>query len=163
MKKHKKISALVLLTALFLISGTSVFGQMKTFTWDSYKTKFKVPDNFVVDESTGEKWLGHNSDITLSIYPRKDENLSDREMRSAVRTWAVDNGVTNLGDAVDLDSEKLNGYNGVLYEGEKDGFPVATMLIIDPDYPSITIYIWVSYREGSSDTVLDLLMSFTPN
>ncbi len=163
MKRKLKLPLLTLLTAILFVSATSVFGQTKTYTWDSYKTKFKVPDDFVLDESTGEKWLGHNGDITLSIYPRKGENLTSRQMRNAVHTWAEDNGVKNIGDAVDLDEKKLNGYTGVLYEGDKDGFPIGTMLIVDPDYPDITIYIWVSYREGQSDKVLDILMSFTPN
>jgi hypothetical protein len=163
MKKHVKLSVLLVFVAMFFLSGTHVFGQMKTFTWDAYKTKFKVPDDFVVDESTGEKWIGHNRSINLSIYPRKDETLSHREMTKAVYDWAVDNGVKNIGDLVELDEEKLNGYWGVLYEGDKDGFSVGTMLIVDPDYPSISIYIWVSYRESSTDQVLEMLKSFTPN
>ena len=163
MKKHIKLPVLLLLSVLFFTCATNVFGQMKTFTWEAYKTKFKVPTDFTIDESTGDKWLGHNADITLSIYPRKGENLTNRELRNAVRTWAVDNGVTNIGEPVELDDTKLNGYTGVLYEGDKDGFAVGTMIIVDPDYPDITIYIWVSYREGQSDTVIDMLMSFTPN
>jgi hypothetical protein len=163
MKKHLRLSVLLVFVAMFFLSGTHVFGQMKTFTWDAYKTKFKVPDDFTVDESTGEKWIGHNSNINLSIYPRKDETLNHREMDKAVHQWAVDNGVKNIGDMVELDEEKLNGYWGVLYEGDKDGFSVGTMLIVDPDYPSISIYIWVSYREAYTDQVLEMLKSFTPN
>ena len=163
MKKQVKLSVLLVFVAMFFLSGTHVFGQMKTFTWDTYKTKFKVPSDFEVDESTGEKWIGHNRNINLSIYPRKDETLSHREMTKAVYDWAVDNGVKNIGDVVELDEEKLNGYWGVLYEGDKDGFNIGTMLIVDPDYPSISIYIWVSYRESQTDTVLEMLKSFTPN
>jgi hypothetical protein len=163
MKKHLRLSVLLVFVAMFFLSGTHVFGQMKTFTWDTYKTKFKVPDDFEVDESTSEKWIGHNPNINLSIYPRKDENLTKREMTKGVYNWAVDNGVKNIGDVVELDEEKLNGYWGVLYEGEKEGFSIGTMLIVDPDYPNITIYIWVSYREAYTDQVLEMLKSFTPN
>ncbi len=163
MKKQFKLSVLLVFVTMFFLSGTHVFGQMKTFTWDTYKTKFKVPSDFEVDESTGEKWIGHNRNINLSIYPRKDETLSHREMTKAVYDWAVDNGVKNIGDVVELDEEKLNGYWGVLYEGDKDGFSIGTMLIVDPDYPNISIYIWVSYREAYTDTVLEMLKSFTPN
>ena len=49
------------------------------------------------------------------------------------------------------------------YEGDKDDFSVGTMLIVDPDYPDISIYIWVSYSADQTDTVLDMLKSFTPN
>jgi hypothetical protein len=50
-----------------------------------------------------------------------------------------------------------------MYEGTIDNFPVALMLIIDPDYPSLSMYVWVSYKAGLEDTVIDMLMSFTPN
>jgi hypothetical protein len=163
MKKQLKLTVLLVFVAMFFLSGTHVFGQMKTFTWDTYKTKFKVPDDFEVDESTSEKWIGHNDGINLSIYPRKDEKLSHREMDKAVHQWAVDNGVKNIGDVVELDEEKLNGYWGVLYEGDKDGLSVGTMLIVDPDYPDISIYIWVNYKERETDRVLEMLKSFTPN
>lgn len=163
MKKHLTLTFLLVFIGLFLFSGTHGFAQMKTYTWDTYKTKFKVPSDFELDESTGTKWIGHNRNINLSIYPRKDEKLSQREMKNAVYDWAVDNGVKNIGDAIELDEEKLNGYWGVLYEGEKDGFSIGTMLIVDPDYPDISIYIWVSYREAYTDDVLDMLKSFTPN
>lgn len=162
MNKNAKFVMALLLTVLFAFSASGVFAQMKIYTWEPYKTKFKVPDNFRVTESSGTKWSGTNSDITLSIYPRKDEKLSASGMKSALYQWAVDNGVKNIGDATDLDSEKLNGYWGYLYEGNIDGFPVGTMLIVDPDYPDISLYIWVSYRSGLEDTVIEVLMSFTP-
>lgn len=163
MKKQFRTIILLVITTLFMLPATVAFGQMKTFTWDTYKTKFKVPSDFIVDESTGTKWVGHNRNINLSIYPRKDENLTTREMKTAIYDWAVDNGVKNIGELTELDEEKLNGYWGVLYEGTKDGFNVGTMLIVDPDYPNISIYIWVSYREGYEDDVIEMLMSFTPN
>jgi hypothetical protein len=161
MKQMKRL--LISLTVLILFVPFMSIGQTKTYTWDSYKTKFKVPSDFVVDESTGSKWVGHNDHINLSIYPRKDENLTHREMSKAVYDWAVDNGVRGIGDEVELDTEKLNGYWGYLYEGKKNGFEVATMLIVDPDYPEISLYIWVSYDEEYSDEVIDMLKSFTPN
>jgi hypothetical protein len=136
---------------------------MKSFTWDSYKTKFSVPQNFSVSKSTSEYWEGTNSDITMSIYPRKGENLTRSEMKNSVYKWALDNGVKNIGDATELNSDKLNGYWGVMYEGTIDDFAVSTMLVVDPDYPDISLYIWVSYRAAYEDTVLKMLMSFTPN
>jgi hypothetical protein len=165
MKKQVKLTVLLVFVAMFFLSGTHAFGQMKTFTWDTYKTKFKVPDDFVVAESTAEKWIGNNSNssINLSIYPRKDENLSHREMDKAIHQWAVDNGVKNIGEMIELDETKINGYWGVLYEGDKDGNNVGTMLIVDPDYPNISFYIWVSYSDSNTDTVLEMLKSFTPN
>jgi len=36
------------------------------------------------------------------------------------------------------------------------------MLIVDPDYTEISLYIWVAYDAEQVDTVLEMLMSFTP-
>jgi hypothetical protein len=154
----------MLLVAILLFSTAAVMAQdMKVFTWTDYKTKFSVPQNFRVTKSSGEYWSGTNDDITMSIYPRKDENLAQRAMKNSVYQWAVDNGVKNIGDVTELASDKLNGYWGDMYEGTIDGFPVGLMLIVDPDYPNISLYIWVSYRTGFEDTVIKMLMSFTPN
>ena len=151
------------MTSILLLTATALMAQTQTYTWEPYKTKFTVPSNFTIKESTGDKWSGTNGDITLTIFPRKDENLSWEGMQKACYNWAVDAGVKNIGTLTELDEEKLNGYWGVMYEGDKDGFPVATMLIVDPDYTEISLYIWVSYREGKEDAVIDILMSFTPN
>jgi hypothetical protein len=161
--KRQGLLKLLLVMVVMLSTTTLMAQRMKDFTWDSYKTKFSVPNDFRITTSTGEKWSGTNDDITMSIYPRKDQTLSHREMQTSLRQWAVDNDVKNIGDVVELNEEKLNGYWGYLYEGDVDGFPVGTMLIVDPDYPGISIYIWVSYREGLSDTVIKMLMSFTPS
>lgn len=153
----------IALFAFLLLSAQFLAAQMKTYTWDPYKTKFSVPSDFRVNKSTGDYWSGTNDDITLSIYPRKGENLSYSKMKTSLYQWAVDCNLEDIGAVTELDSDKLNGYWGVMHEGYSKGFPVAVMLIVDPDYPDISLYIWVSYREGLEDDVIDLLMSFTPN
>jgi hypothetical protein len=162
MKKQKIFSA-ILIAFLMFSAGALLAQDMKSFTWDTYKTKFSVPSDFRVTESSGTYWSGTNDLITLSIYPKKDENLTQLQMDDAVYNWAVSNGVKDIGTATDLDAAKLNGYWGVMYEGVINGFPVATMLIVDPDYPEISLYIWVAYTSGYEDTVTSMLMSFTPN
>jgi hypothetical protein len=161
--KRINIFRMLLLAILLFSAGALMAQDMKSFTWDSYKTKFSVPDDFRVTKSTGEYWSGTNDDITMSIYPRKDENLSQRAMKNSLYQWAVDNNVKNIGELTELDSEKLNGYWGDLYEGTIDDFPVGVMLIVDPDYPNVSLYVWVSYRDGFENTVIKMLMSFTPN
>lgn len=152
----------IIVLVLTLVSNIG-FAQMQTYTWDSYKTKFDIPTDFKVTTSTGELWTGTNDKITVSLYPRKDENLTTTQMQKAIYDWAVSNDVKNIGELTILDEEKLNGYWGYLYEGTIDGNPVATMLISDPDFPEITIYIWISYLEGQDDTVIEILKSFTPS
>lgn len=150
--------------AIVLFGFGSAFAQdWRTFTWEPYKTKFKVPGDFTVTTSSGDEWSGTNRKITMDIYPRKSENLSRNEMKNNLYSWAADNGVTDIGEVVVLDEAKLNGYWGYLYEGYKGEFPVGVMLIVDPDYPDISLYIWVSYKAEYQDTVIEMLMSFTPN
>ena len=136
---------------------------MTAITWVAYKTKFKVPSDFIVTKSTDNYWEGNNADISMSIYPKKGENLSQDKMNSAILAWATDNGVTKIGEVKTLDSKKINGYNGVFCEGEMDDFIIETLLIVDPDFPENSLYIWVSYKEVQSDTVVKMLNSFTPN
>ncbi|HNW90595.1 MAG TPA: hypothetical protein PKN48_13095 [Bacteroidales bacterium] len=162
MKKNTKIPLKILLTIFCLITVSGVFAQLKPYSWDSFKIKFKVPENFVVDEATANTWIGHNSKITLSIYPRKGENLSGESLKTALNNWTVANGVTNLDEGTEIDPEKLNRYNGYLYEGVSNTFLVETMLIVDPDYPGISFYIFIHYKAGSEDDVLNILTSFTP-
>lgn len=154
----------ICVVAILMLTGGALMAQStRTFTWEPYKTKFTVPGDFRVTSSSGETWSGTNDAITMSIFPRKGENLSYAGMQKAVYGWAVDAGVKEIGTLTELAEDKLNGYWGVMYEGVYEGFPVATMLIVDPDYPDISLYIWVSYTTGLEDSVINMLMSFTPN
>ncbi len=83
-------------------------------------------------------------------------------MGETLKTWSTDNGVLIESDVIELDEEKMNGYQGVLIEGTKDDYAIGTMLIVDPDYVDISLYIWVSYDPDYVDTVIEMLMSFTP-
>ncbi|HPB24167.1 MAG TPA: hypothetical protein PLB59_00695 [Bacteroidales bacterium] len=162
MKHNIKYSLVLFFVLILLGTSSEVSAQWKTYDWDFYKTKFQVPSDFEVSESSETRWSGKNNNITLSIYPRKNENLSLEGMQDALYKWAVSNGVTEIGEVTVLDEQKLNGYWGYMYEGMIDGYPVGTMLIVDPDYPEISLYIWASYREGFEDTIIDILMSFIP-
>lgn len=159
----KYIATLLSFCAVFFLSQASFAQDWREFTWDSYKTAFKIPGDFEVTTSSGEKFSATNSAILMSIYPRKDENLSWDEMDEMLRTWTIDNEVENMGETFELDEEKLNGYWGMMIEGTKSDYNVATMLIVDPDYPEISLYIWVAYDEGQEDVVIEMLMSFTPS
>jgi len=162
MKKFTFYSVSVLFLFAFAFISTDLFAQMKPYSWDSYKIKFKVPENFKVDQATANTWIGHNSNITLSIYPRKGENLSGDDLKLALNNWTVSNGVKNMDDGTEIDPEKLNRYSGYLFEGTVDDYSVETMILKDPDYPLITFYIFIHYKTGSEADVLNILTSFTP-
>ena len=162
MKKITISSVRFFLVVLLIASVSGVFAQMKPYSWASYKFKFKVPENFKVDEATATKWIGHNSNITLSIYPRKSEQLSPEAMKTSLYNWTVENGVKNMDEGTEIDPEKLNRYSGFLYEGVVDDYSAETIIISDPDYPGIYFYIFIHYKPGSEEDVLKIVTSFTP-
>lgn len=158
------MNATRLLKAIFIccfLSSTILNAQDITYNWDSYKTKFKIPTDFVVSQSDGYNFIAGNSDINLSIFPKKDENLSYRQMKSYLLDWANRNVVVNLTETTSLNN--LNGYWGVFVEGTKDNFPVTLLLLVDPDFPEYSLYVWISYRAEKVDRALDILYSFEPN
>jgi hypothetical protein len=158
----RPIATFVTLLLLIGFSATIQAQDWKSYTWDDYSTSFQIPADFVVSDSSATKFTAANSHILMSIYPRTDEYLTWDEMGETLKTWSTDNGVLIESDVIELDEEKMNGYQGVLIEGTKDDYAIGTMLIVDPDYVDISLYIWVSYDPDYVDTVIEMLMSFTP-
>lgn len=155
-----KSISLLFFAAVFTVSAA--FSQrMTTYTWESYKMKFDIPTTFEVTDNTSEKFMASNGDINLTIYPRKGENLQADGMIDALTVWSTENAIENL-TQMEVITSQLNGYWGVFQEGTKNGWPVFLMLIVDPDYPDISFYVWLSYATGTEDTALKVLKSFTP-
>lgn len=152
---------------LFLLASLVVIGMalnaqtMVTYTWSTYKMKFDIPTSFTEKVNNSEKFEASNPDINLTIYPRKGENLDADGMINALSGWVSDSQIENL-TQMDVVTDQLNGYWGVYQEGTKNGWPVFLMLMVDPDYPDISFYVWVSYREGTEDTAVKILLSFKP-
>jgi len=155
----------IFVLSLGLATFSSTFAQeWQSYTWEKYSTKFKIPTDFEVTESTGDKFEASNNVINLTIYPFKYEYKTYEAMETGLTDWAEKSKVSynKNEELIQLDETKMNGYWGMLLEGTKDDFPVGMLLIADPDYPDITLYIWVSYYEDQVDIVLEMLMSFTP-
>ena len=85
------------------------------------------------------------------------------KMRTDLRKWARDNNITDMTEFVELDTDVMNGYEGVFVEGKNNDLPVILMLMRDPDYNDICFYIWINYKDGKEDTAIKILKSFTPN
>lgn len=144
---------------LFIISN-SIQAQMTDWNWSDYKIKFKVHSSMKVTENNAEKFIAESSDINLTIFPRKGENLDVDQLKSLLRKWARESSVKDLTEPTYLDD--LNGYWGYSIEGNKENSKIFQMLIIDPDYPEINFYIWIAYNEANTDIALDILLSFKP-
>ena len=108
-----------------------------------------------------------NDNITMDIYPRKGENLTYDGMKKAITNWASQSGLryttyNSSGDAQPIHLDDLNGYWGVAIDGKKEGFPTSMLLLVDPDFPEYSFYIWISYADEYYHDVLAILKSFQP-
>ncbi len=151
-----------LLLIAFVILSHFASAQMKGWTWDTYKVKYSAPSNFKISQNTKDVFSAGNTNINLTIYPRTGENLAYDEMDGALRKWARSSKVSFSGEPNLMES--LNGYWGVYLDGTaENGNPTTMLLLIDPDYPEITLYVWLQYQDGYVDTAVEILKSFTPN
>lgn len=162
MKKSMLLSAL-----LVLFIGASASAQSYTnYTWDAYKTKFKIGSDWTVEESTGDSFSAGNYDINLTIYPRTGGHNDYTQLKSGLKSWVSDSKVQISSDGyVELTAEMLNGYHGCMVDGYyNNGTQQCFMMnVVDPDYTDIHLYVWIAYNKKSYDQALEVLKSFTPN
>ena len=155
-------------TVMLFIIGMAVHGQtLQLWTWDTYRIKFKAPDNLVVQKNDATVYEATNKAMALDIYPRKGENLTYDGMKNAIIKWANDLGLSyntenSAGDTQPIYLENINGYWGCAIDGTKSGFPATVMLIVNPDYPELSFYIWISYSKEYYHDAVAILRSFTP-
>jgi hypothetical protein len=162
--KHKHLLGLL----LFFFVGNIVSAQsLVTYTWDTYKMKFKVSSEMTVKENNADKFEATSYNITMDIYPRKGENLTYSGMKNAVINWANQeslkyNTYNTSGNEQPIYIKDLNGYWGCAIDGTKNSSAASMLLIVDPDYPDISFYVWVSYNDGYYQDALQILKSFQP-
>ncbi len=161
--KRKYLFAVLLLLSANMLKAQS----LETWTWDTYKMKFKAPDNMRVDENDANSFQASNDVITLDIYPRKGENLTYDGMKKAIEDWADQESLRYMNENSDGDKQpiyldNLNGYWGCAIDGKKNGFPASMLLLVDPDFPEISFYIWISYSSDYYDDAIAILKSFKP-
>lgn len=143
-----------------LILGSTIKAQMKDWTWSQYKIKFKLPSYMNVTENNSDTFIATAANINVTIYPRSGENLETSKIKSLLRKWARDSSVRDFTEPTYL--EDLNGYWGYYLEGFKENSNIFQMLIVDPDYPDIYFYIWISYNEDIETVASEILLSFKP-
>ncbi|MEO8567570.1 MAG: hypothetical protein ABI419_00495 [Ginsengibacter sp.] len=148
------------------VGSASIAQTMRVWNWNSYNMKFKAPDNMVVIKSDGTVYEASNNKITMDIYPRKDENLTYDGMKAALVKWADDLSlyykVNSSGETQPIYLSNINGYWGCAIDGSKSGFSASVLLLVDPDHPNISFYIWISYAKEYYHDVVNILKSFTP-
>ncbi len=153
---------------LLSVIGLSTHAQtLQTWKWDSYRMKFKAPDNMIVQKSDSTVYEASNKSITMDIYPRKGENFTYDGMKNAIIKWAEKtslsyNPTNSNGKSQPIYLEDINGYWGCAIDGTKSGFSASALLLVDPDHPEISFYIWVSYAREYYHDAVAILKSFTP-
>ena len=159
-----KFLLVILLSVISLAGNTQ---SLKSWTWDTYKIKFKAPDNLVVQKNDATVYEATNKAMALDIYPRKGENLTYDGMKNAIIKWATDldlsySAQNSDGDNQPIYLENINGYWGCAIDGTKSGFPATVMLIVNQASPELSFYIWISYSKEYYHDAVAVLKSFTP-
>lgn len=154
---------LILSFALLTLSLGFLFAQsMKSWTWADYKMKFQAPNDLSIKESSGTVFSAGNDHIYLAIYPKKGENLTYETMKGALQKWARENNVEFSSNNVGYMSN-LNRYWGYYIDGKgSNGLPTSVLLLVDPDYPEYSFYVWLQYQSGYLNTAVEILKSFKP-
>jgi hypothetical protein len=140
-----------------------LFSQtLKSWTWDLYKIKFKMPDNMVVQENNANKFQASNVSIVMNIYPRNGENLTYDGMKKAIIDWASQTNLSYNSSKNPIYLKDINRYWGCAIDGTNNGFPTSMLLLVDPDFSDISFYIWISYKSEYYHDVVSMLKSFEP-
>lgn len=146
---------------LLIVSG-AMAQSLKKWDWETYKMSFKAPSNFEVEKNNSEIFDAGNGKVHLTIYPNKGEKFTHESMKGLLKEWAQDNKLKWGGKVSDM--EDLNGYWGVYVDATApNGLPTSVLMLVDPDYPEISFYVWVQYQEDDLDTAVAILKSFIPS
>jgi len=162
-----KLKHLFGLLFVMLLANAAICQALKAFTWDTYKMKFKISDDMTVVDNNANKFEATNHNITMDIYPRKGENLTYSGMKNAIINWATQESLryaaqNTSGDDQPIYLKNLNGYWGCAIDGTKNSTAATMLLLVDPDYPDISFYVWISYLDGYYQDALQILKSFQP-
>jgi hypothetical protein len=160
--QHKTFLSIIMLIISSMINAQS----LQTWNWDTYRMKFKAPDNMTLQENDANGYQASNNNITLDIYPRSSENLTYDGMKNAIINWANQLELyytnTSEGKTQPIYLANINGYWGCAIDGSKQGFPASILLLIDPDHPNIGFYVWISYAKEYYHDAVAILKSFQP-
>jgi hypothetical protein len=161
---RQKFILVILFFAVYL--GTSA-QSLQSWTWESYKLKFKAPDNLDVKKSDATVYEATNSAMAMDIYPLTGQNLTYDGMKNAIIKWADKSDLSykiynSSGDVQPIYLKNINGLWGCAIDGTHNGFPTSVLLLVNPDHPDINFYVWLSYKDEYYHDAVAILKSFAP-
>ncbi len=154
----KSLLSILLLSICSILSAQT----LKPWTWDYYNMTFQAPDNMMVKENNANKFEASNISIAMDIYPRIGENLTYDGMKNAIINWAYQTSLYYNSDNQPIYLANINRYWGCAIDGTHQGFPASILLLVDPDFPDISFYIWISYKTEYYHDAVAILKSFRP-
>ncbi|HEU5051690.1 MAG TPA: hypothetical protein VFT78_01190 [Hanamia sp.] len=162
--RSKSLFTLLLCAAIF---STAHSQSLKLWTWNSYNMRFKIPDNMSIVYNDNTRFEATNQVITIDIYPRKGEDLTYSGMKNAIVAWAQQeqlryNYYNKYNNEQPIYLKDLNRYWGCAIDGTKGGNPATMLLLVNPDNPDISLYVWIAYNDDYYQDVMQILESFEP-
>ena len=159
-----KFLPIIVLSTISLAANAQ---SLQSWTWDYYKMKFKAPDNMVVRKNDATVYEASNNSITMDIYPLTGQNLTYDGMKNAIIKWADKSSLSykvnnSSGEKQPIYLDNINGYWGCAIDGTKEGFAASVLLLVNPAYPDINYYVWISYAPEYYHDAIAILRSFTP-
>jgi hypothetical protein len=81
-------------TMVLLAMSTFIHAQtLKSWTWDTYKIKFKAPDDLILKKNDATTFEAGNDNMFLDIYPKKGEQMTYDGMKNSLMQWAGTTGI----------------------------------------------------------------------
>ena len=152
---------------LLVISAAANAQTLKLWEWDTYKLKFRAPDDLILQKNDATIYEAGNSNMYLDIYPHKGDNLTYEGMKNSFIKWADDLGLSYStanasGNTQPIYLENLNGFQGCAIDGTKNNLPATVLVIVNPQEPEFSFYIWINYKSDYYQDAVAVLKSFTP-
>lgn len=147
--------------AFMLCTISIALAQKQLSSCSFLNSTFTLPETMVVSEASEEKFTASNATVHVSVFAIEEENHCIVEMHQNLLTWAQENGLTDLTSAENITN--LNGYKGAYLEGVLEGYRVLLIQLVDPDFKSQNLYVWLSYHHENEAEALALVNSFSPD
>jgi hypothetical protein len=150
----------VSLILLPLVLVLSVFSDNE-WVWDEYGLAFVLPDDFEVETNDSEGFYALGDGMEFGIFPFHDDDIDAMDI--SVVTFAIAD-MLELDDYDEAVLVELNGLEGALVEGQRDGVRIVLLGIIDPE-TSTNFFATVEFYDDDEvavDAAIDIINSIEP-
>lgn len=116
---------------LFFLACTSVTAQQYyDYEWSDYNITFSLAEDFKEVTNNGSEFTAVGDGMEFGIFPFSDATISDADISDYTASLAESIHMKEIDDARVL---SINGLEGALVEGYKDGDRIVLLGFIDPN------------------------------